>query len=293
MPARTLNDEIGRLYQGPLEEFTAARNALAKQAGKEAPRIRALPKPSVPAWAVNQLYWRDRHTWDALVAAADNARAVNRAVLAGKSGDVRAANQVHEEAVESAFKATVALLSASGHPLTDATRQAMSMTLRALPGSEPPGQLAKPLQPGGFDALAGLTLAARPSASPRSSASSAGSWKLETGSSKSHPSSVSRKPPIDAHAAARQRQAEASAARALKDAEADIRRSEFDLARLEREERRAQESREKAREVLERAKADLQKADKDLDAAADAARAAKEKTRKAQETLARMKKVNR
>ena len=62
-------------------------------------RVRALAKPSVPAWAVNQLYWRDRRTWDALAAAADNARVVNRAVLAGRSGDVRAANQVHEEAV--------------------------------------------------------------------------------------------------------------------------------------------------------------------------------------------------
>lgn len=282
MPARTLHDEIGRLYQGPLEDFTAARNALAKQAGTDAPRIRALPKPSVPAWAVNQLYWRDRHAWDALVAAADNARAVNRAVLAGKSGDVRAANQVHEEAVESAFKATLALLSASGHPVTDATRQAISTTLRALPGSEPPGRLTKPLQPGGFDALVGLTVSARPSASSVSSASSAGSRKAEVGS---------RKTPIDAHAVARQRQAEATAARALKDAEADVRRSEFDLARLEREERRAQESREKAREAVERAKADLQRADKDVEAAADAARAAKEKARKAEEALARVKKL--
>src|SRR5579862_9733037 len=112
MPSRTVDDEIGQLYQRPLAEFTPARNALAKQAGKDAPRVRALPKPSVPAWAVNQLYWRDRHAWDALVAAAENARAVNRVVLAGKSGDVRAANQVHEETVESAFKATLALLTA-------------------------------------------------------------------------------------------------------------------------------------------------------------------------------------
>jgi hypothetical protein len=269
------------LYQGPLEDFTAARNALAKQAGKDAPLIRALAKPSVPAWAVNQLYWRDRHTWDALVAAADNARAVNRAVLAGKSGDVRSANQVHEEAVESAFKATLALLSASGHPVTDPTRQAISMTLRALPGSEPAGRLTKPLQPGGFDALAGLTVTARPSAPSVSSASSPGSRKSE---------GARGKPPIDAQAAARQRQAEAAAARALKDAEADVRHCEFDLARLEREERRALESREKAREAAERAKADLQRADKDVAAAADAARAAKEKARKADEALARVKK---
>src|SRR5215467_583167 len=67
MPARLLDAEIDRLYQLPLDEFTAARNVLAKQAGGEAGRVRALGKPSVPAWIVNQLYWRDRKVWDALV----------------------------------------------------------------------------------------------------------------------------------------------------------------------------------------------------------------------------------
>ena len=55
MPARLIEDEIARLYQLPLDEFTSARNALAKRAGSDAAGIRALTKPSVPAWAVNQL----------------------------------------------------------------------------------------------------------------------------------------------------------------------------------------------------------------------------------------------
>src|SRR5215471_13222630 len=109
MPSRILDDEIGRLYRLGLDEFTSARNALAKQSGGDAARVRELKKPSVPAWAVNQLYWRDRPTWDALIAGAENARNVNRAVLAGKNGDVRAANAVHDEAIEAAFKATLAL----------------------------------------------------------------------------------------------------------------------------------------------------------------------------------------
>jgi hypothetical protein len=86
MPSRTLDAEIDRLYQLPLNDFTAARNALAKQAGGEAGRVRALAKPTVPAWIVNQLYWQERKTWDALISAAQNARSVNRAVLAGKNG---------------------------------------------------------------------------------------------------------------------------------------------------------------------------------------------------------------
>jgi len=114
MPSRLLDAEIDRLYQLPLDEFTAARNALAKSAGGDAGRVRGLAKPPVPAWIVNQLYWHDRRTWDALVAASENARRVNRAVLGGKSGDVRAANAVHDEAVEAAFKAALALLAKSG-----------------------------------------------------------------------------------------------------------------------------------------------------------------------------------
>ena len=57
-----LNDEVDELYQLPLAEFTGARNALAarlKQSGRanDASLVKALQKPPVSAWAVNQLYW--------------------------------------------------------------------------------------------------------------------------------------------------------------------------------------------------------------------------------------------
>ena len=67
MPERTFDAEIDRLYQLPLDEFTAARNALAKKAGADGASIRSLTKPPVAAWAVNQVYWRDRSTYDALI----------------------------------------------------------------------------------------------------------------------------------------------------------------------------------------------------------------------------------
>jgi hypothetical protein len=279
MPSRTLDAEIDRLYQLPLDEFTAARNALAKQAGGEAGRVRALTKPSVPAWIVNQLYWRDRKIWDALVAAAENARKVNRAVLGGKSGDVRAANAVHDEAVDVAFKAALALVATSGHPATDATRQAIATTLRALPADEPPGRLTTPIQPIGFGALAGVTVAASPK-------------KPEPAKKTAHApqGSAAR----DSAAAARehtlQKQAEATAARELKDAETTARREEFEKARLERDARRAEATLEKAREAVERAKAELDRAERDAREAAEASRTAAERARKAQEALARVKK---
>src|SRR5260221_13482651 len=104
MASRTLDAEIDRLYQLPLDEFTPARNALAKGAGGEAARVRALSKPPVAAWAVNQLYWRKTEVWNALLAAAQNAQRVPRAVLARRAGDVRAASQVPDDAAEKALR---------------------------------------------------------------------------------------------------------------------------------------------------------------------------------------------
>ena len=94
--------------------------------------------------------------YDRLIGASGDLRAAHAAVLAGKHGDVRSAGKSHEEAIDSALKATVGILSDAGQPVTDATRQAIATTLRALPGVEPSGQLTKTLQPGGFEMLAGL-----------------------------------------------------------------------------------------------------------------------------------------
>src|SRR4051812_30756452 len=160
MASRALDEKIDHLYQLPLEEFTAARNALAKDAGADAARVRALTKPPIAAWAVNQLHWRDADTWNALIEASENARRAHKAVLSGRGGDVRAATSVHEEAADAALKKTLALLADAGHPVTDATRQAIATTIRALPGDEPPGRLTRVLQPGGFEMLAGLSVAA-------------------------------------------------------------------------------------------------------------------------------------
>ncbi|HEY4563946.1 MAG TPA: hypothetical protein VIJ36_13260, partial [Thermoanaerobaculia bacterium] len=60
-----LDVELARLYRGPIEGFTAARNDLAKQLkklgqGEDADRVKSLAKPTPSAWAVNVLFDRDR-----------------------------------------------------------------------------------------------------------------------------------------------------------------------------------------------------------------------------------------
>ena len=48
---------LDRLYSVPLDEFTSARNAIAKEA-EDGGRIKQLKKPSVGAWTINQLVRR-------------------------------------------------------------------------------------------------------------------------------------------------------------------------------------------------------------------------------------------
>lgn len=69
-------DDVDALFRLPLAEFTGARNALAaklKKSGRgdEAVRVKALAKPSISAWAVNQLYWNHREAFDRLIASAE------------------------------------------------------------------------------------------------------------------------------------------------------------------------------------------------------------------------------
>jgi hypothetical protein len=274
MAPRALDAQIDRLYQLPLDQFTGERNALAKTAGQDAARVRALVKPPIAAWAVNQLYWQKRDVWDALVAAAENARRAHKAVLAGRSGDVRSANQVHDEAVEAAVKATLALLADTDNPATDATKQAITTTIRALPGDEPPGRLTRTLQPGGFEMLAGLSVAPGTGARPSKPAATR----------ESATASPSR-PKGDAKALTQAREAAAAASRALRDAEHAARREEFEIARTTREEERAEKTLDQAREALAQAKSELERAEAARTAAARAREAAEARARDAERAL--------
>ena len=91
------------------------------------------------------------------IASAAALRDAHAAVLAGKRADLRAAGTAHEEALEADAQSGAGGAGDAGQPATDATKQAIATTLRALPGaSERPGRLATLLQPRGFEMLAGM-----------------------------------------------------------------------------------------------------------------------------------------
>jgi hypothetical protein len=148
--------EIDALYQLPLAEFTPARNALAKESKDHRPTIAGLQKPSVPAWAVNQLYWQRRGTYDALIKAAEQVRAAQAAQMEGRRADTGGAETAHAAALKAAAREIRDVLSGAGETASPATMIAVTETLQALPSTEPPGRLIRPLKPLGFEALTRL-----------------------------------------------------------------------------------------------------------------------------------------
>ena len=287
MAPRRIDGEIDRLYQLPPEEFTAARNALAKQAGADAAEVRARAKPPVAAWAVNQLYWNRRTVYDGLTEAAVAVRSTHAAVLGGKKGDLRVVGKAHEQAVEAAVKAALAILAEGGHPATDATRQSIVTTLRALPAAgERPGRLTRILQPGGFEMLAGLSIsgaagprrAAEPA--PRSPAPSSPAPKKKTPAPKP-PALTAR----DVKALERAKESSARAARELREAEHVAQRLEFEAARATREAEKSAVNVATAREALDEAQRVLTEAEAAVAASARARDAAERRCIEADRAL--------
>jgi len=153
------HDSIDQLYRGPLTEFTAMRNALVKEhRGADASLIRKLAKPTVVAWAVNQVYWHARKTYDELIESGEKLRKAQIAALEGRHADIRAAGDAHRRAIADAVKEAERLAEQSGsHPSPDAlVRTFEALSLAAEP-PETPGRLTKELQPAGFEALTGVT----------------------------------------------------------------------------------------------------------------------------------------
>ena len=252
MPPRRLETEIDQLYQLPLEEFTAARNNLARTAGADATEVRKLAKPPLAAWAVNQLYWKHRDLYDALIEASTAVRKAHKTILGGGRADLHESTKEHDAALEPALKATLAILQGAGHPATDTTRQAIVTTLRALPTSVAPGRLTETLQPGGFEMLQGLSIAGgggiirpKPIAKKHSPAETGPKVKTDVSRAEADRTTALR----------------AESAKALREAEQTARREEFEAMRTTREAERSARQLERARESLESAQKALEAAE--------------------------------
>ena len=115
MDSPEVDRRIDELYESPPEDFTAARNALAKALRAEklrddAGHVAKLRRPTVAAWAVNQTVRRNRDRFDGLLAAGADVRRAQRRALSGvKQSGLREASRTRRTLVDelTALAATI------------------------------------------------------------------------------------------------------------------------------------------------------------------------------------------
>jgi hypothetical protein len=162
---------LASLYQASHEDFVSERKRLSaalKAAGDRdgAARLAKLGRPPISAWAVNQLYWRERAAFDELF---ETARRLQH-------GD-RSAAAPHRAVTLRLRAQASSILSDAGHASSDATLRRVTATLGSLAATasfdpDPPGALSADRDPPGFEAWGIANEPEEPSAAPEPSAGS-------------------------------------------------------------------------------------------------------------------------
>jgi hypothetical protein len=132
------DDAVDRLYGLPPGSFVPERDALARalrgdRRRDDAAAVKALAKPTVAAWAVNQVVRSQGRDARALWSAGDALAGAQAAVVAGKGSgsDLRAAAEAERAAVETLVDAARGLLDDRGHGLSETTLERVRSTLHA------------------------------------------------------------------------------------------------------------------------------------------------------------------
>jgi hypothetical protein len=247
----SLESRIDELYKLPPDEFVPARTALAKSlTGDEAKLVKALTKPTMVPWSVNQVYWHARDVYARVLKTGETLRDAQLTALKGRTSDVRGATTAHRHAIAEAVKAATSLASESGaQPDPDLlARMFEAVSLQRTP--EPHGRFTRPLQPQGFEALAGVEIKATPP-----------SLRAVAEKEATHVSAPPGRKPSAAEARVLKKQEQEAAEAARKHAAA-LKAAETALAHAKTTESRARfewEKAKKAVEEAERALADLRK----------------------------------
>ncbi len=154
------------LYGLALDEFTEARNRLARELAKEgekeeAKRVKALRKPSQPAWLVNQLARRRKKAAKDLLRAGERLRRAQEKALGGSGrGNLEKAMAAERNAVEELLSAAREIAGAEDIKLSDANLARVQSTLHAVSLDDEvreafeAGELVSDHEATGIDALA-------------------------------------------------------------------------------------------------------------------------------------------
>jgi hypothetical protein len=269
----SVESKIDELYRLPLQEFTSARNALAKGlSGDDAKRVKALAKPTVVPWAVNQLFWKARHVYERLMKSGEALRKAQLAALGGgrtRPADLQRASDNHRKALSDAVQQARKLAESDGSkPDADALSRTLESLSLAPERPERPGRLTEIVRPAGFEALLNASIAGARTPTERDEEQPA------KGDDKVSDDRKSERERERQHAAQRRR------------AEAAVDVAEGEVERAITAEARAREAFEDADRDLERAKAVEKKARDAHERAQQALTAAKEELAAARQALA-------
>ena len=235
-----LEAELDNLYTADYDEFIAERKrivaALKKEGQKaEAAQVQELRKPSLPAWAVNQLVRRRRKDIDSLLAAGAALEQAQRALVGSgdRAGFAKARKQ--EQAVVKRLRDQAAWV--LGKQANEAMVDRVAATLTAAAVTEQGrkqlagARLTAEIAPHGFDAFAG-TLPPGPPPAKRTPAPKA---------------KAAKPPPAPADDGRRRRE------QALADARAAVSAAREQEAELTEERREADRAVKDARKALDAA----------------------------------------
>jgi hypothetical protein len=128
--------DIEALYGERPERFVTVRNEIVKErraAGRrdDAKAVAALRRPSVAAWALNQVARRQPETIGALLDAGLSLRAATDRALAGRRGDLRGAQDAQRKALDAVLEVAVRFAGELGTGNGDQLRRRAGNTLHA------------------------------------------------------------------------------------------------------------------------------------------------------------------
>jgi hypothetical protein len=272
---------VDDLYDAPLEQFVTRRGNLARELRKqgkreEAAEIAALRKPSVAAWAVNQLVRTQSRSVAELFDAGDALQEAHRTATTGRgdAGALRSAAQRERSAADQLMEAARGLLTADGNELSATIVDRVADTLRAAALDDEArekvrdGRLERELRHVGLGVLAGGGAIETPTAPARRKAKPTAakrrSKRAAAGDAEQHdPEAEEERRKQQAEEESRERERD-EALKAARDVEAKARRQ---AERAERALKLAQRLRDRAAEDLEAAEQSLAEAQADADEA--------------------------
>ncbi|WP_323960650.1 transposase [Arthrobacter sp. JZ12] len=158
MPEPDLADIASELYAIPLDEFTAARNARAKEVSDKAlaKEVRALRKPSASAWLLNMM---NLHRGSQLTQALQLGAAMRQAQEELDGSELKKLGVQRQQLISALVKDGTALSRELGHQVSAAVSTEVEQTLRAAmadagaAAAVSTARLVRPLEASGWDAV--------------------------------------------------------------------------------------------------------------------------------------------